>query len=242
MTTVAARSRNFAPPGSSRSELALSPYTQARKEWDARMGSAVIQAKNWRLLSFAVTGLLFASLAGNVYLGKQPKAVPHIVDVDALGAPTYRGPAEALTAHFTPSEPLIRYQVRRFIELTRTVSSDNVLLRKYWVDVYKMLTTGGSTLLTDWVHEHEHNPFERAPKETNSIEILSAVPLSASSWQVDWRETTWTRNGQPSGKPIVWRALLQVVLHAPETAQQIVDNPLGVFIDEFHWDQIQTVR
>jgi type IV secretory pathway TrbF-like protein len=36
--------------------------------------------------------------------------------------------------------------------------------------------------------------------------------------------------------------MLQVVLHAPETAQQLVDNPLGVFIDEFHWDQIQTVR
>jgi type IV secretion system protein VirB5 len=166
--------------------------------------------------------------------------VPHIIQVDGLGAATYRGPAEALAAGFTPSEPLIRYQLRRFIEMTRTLSSDNVLLRQNWVEAFKMLTPSGSTLMTEWVKEY--NPFERAQTETSSTEILSAVPLSASSWQIDWRESSWNRNGQSTGKPVIWRAMVRVVLRVPETTQQMADNPLGVFVDEFHWDQIQAVR
>jgi type IV secretion system protein VirB5 len=242
MTTAAARHRSYAPPSAARPQLAETSYARGRREWDSRMGSAVIQAKNWRYSSLALTMLLLVSIAGNVYLGKQPKAVPHVVQVDQIGAATYRGPAEALAAGFTPSEPLIRYQVRRFIELTRTVSSDNVLLRKNWFEVYKMLKEGskGHTFATAWVKEHD--PWLRAQTETTSTEILSAVPLSTSSWQIDWRESTWNRHGQPTGKPVVWRAMLQVSVRAPETKQQMVDNPLGVFVDEFYWDQIQVVR
>lgn len=240
MTTATARHRSYAPPSAARPQLAEGPYTQGQREWDARMGSAIIQARSWRLHSFAVTGLLLASLAGNVYLGKQPKAIPHIIQVDGLGAATYRGPAEAMAASFTASEPIVRYQLRRFIEVSRTVSSDNVLLRKNWVEAYKMLTISGNVLMTEWVKEH--NPFERAQTETTSLEILSSVPLSASSWQIDWRESTWNRSGQTTGKPVIWRAMLRIVVRAPETTQQMVDNPLGVFVDEFHWDQIQVTR
>ena len=44
------------------------------------------------------------------------------------------------------------------------------------------------------------------------------------------------------GKPVIWRAMLKVVLHPPETSQQMLDNPLGLFIDEFHWDRVQQVK
>ena len=36
------------------------PYKRASKEWDDRIGSAVVQAKNWRLATFAT--LLFVAL------------------------------------------------------------------------------------------------------------------------------------------------------------------------------------
>jgi type IV secretion system protein VirB5 len=187
-----------------------------------------------------LASMLGVSMLANIYLGRQPKVVPHIIEVDSLGEANYRGPVGESFASFAPNEALVRYQLRRFIELTRTVSSDNVLLRKSWFDAYKMLTITGNTLMTDWVGAND--PFKRAQKETTAVEILSAVPLSAESWQIDWKETTWDKSGQTMGKPIIWRAMLKIVLQPPTNRQQMIDNPLGLFVDEFHWDRIQQVR
>ena len=36
---------------------AQTPYLRAKKEWDERIGSAIVQAKNWRLLAL-ITSVL----------------------------------------------------------------------------------------------------------------------------------------------------------------------------------------
>jgi type IV secretory pathway TrbF-like protein len=239
MTLARATARNYGSPSTHPERLAETRYVRARREWDARMGSAVVQARSWRVNSLVLATLLGGALLAIVYLGVQPKAVPHIIEVDALGAATYRGPVGESAASFTPNEALVRYQLRRFIELTRTISSDNVLLRRNWLDAYKMLTLTGNTMMTAWVKDND--PFKRAQKETTAIEILSAVPLSKESWQIDWRETTWDKSGQVQGRPTVWRAMLKIVLQPPSTRQQMIDNPLGLFVDELHWDRIQQV-
>lgn len=232
--------RNYGSASPHPARLVETPHVRARREWDVRLGTAVVQARSWRVNSMMLSSLLGVSLLANVYLGIQPKAVPHIIEVDALGEATYRGPVGEAAASFTPNEALIRHQLRRFIELTRTVSSDNVLLRKNWMDAYKMLTLTGSTLMTEWVGAND--PFKRAQKETTAIEILSAVPLSAESWQIDWKETVWDKSGQTLGRPIIWRAMLKILLETPRTRQRMVDNPLGLFVDEFHWDRVQQVK
>lgn len=202
------------------------------------MGSAVVQAKNWRLAAVSLGVLLAGSVAGNVWLGRQPKLVPHVIEVDALGDVAYRGPAGDTT--FAPNEALVRHQLRGFVDRVRTITSDKVLLKKNWISVYKMLTPTGSTLMTEWVHTSD--PFLRAQTETAAVEILSAVPLSAESWQIDWRETTWDTYGQLRAKPMVWRAMLKIRIVPPTTREQMVDNPLGLFVDEFHWDRVQAVK
>jgi len=58
------------------------PYKRAKQEWDDRIGDAVIQARNWRLATFAVVLLIaMPSLIGLIYVGTLPKKVPHIVEV-----------------------------------------------------------------------------------------------------------------------------------------------------------------
>lgn len=240
MTITTAHHRNYGSPSAHPARLVETPHVRARREWDARLGTAVVQARNWRVNSMVLASLLGVSMLANIYLGRQPKVTPHIIEVDSLGEATYRGPVGEVSSGFAPNEALVRYQLRRFVELTRTVSSDNVLLRKNWIDAYKMLTLRGNTLMTDWVSEND--PFKRAQKETTAIEISSAVPLSAESWQIDWRETGWDKSGQMLGKPIIWRAMLKIVLQTPSTRQQMIDNPLGLFVDEFHWDRIQQVK
>jgi type IV secretion system protein VirB5 len=173
-------------------------------------------------------------------LGQQPKVVPHIIEVDGLGEAHYRGATGVSGSEFTPGEALIRSQLRRFIDLSRTISSDPVLLRKNWIEAYRMLSVAGNTRMTEWVRVN--NPFDRAQTATTGIEVLSAVPVSAESWQIDWKETTWDRQGEVLGKPVVWRAMLKVVIDPPATREQMLANPLGLFVDEFHWDRVQAVK
>jgi type IV secretory pathway TrbF-like protein len=214
------------------------PYMRARQEWDERMGSAVVHAKNWRLAAFAMMGLVGIALAGVIYLGAQPKAVPHIIEVDHLGGASYRGPVGETASQYTPSETTIRYHLRRFIEDTRTISSDPIVLKNNWLDAYALLTTNGGNMLTAYVQKPENEPFHRAQEERVSVEVLALVAVSKDTWQIDWRETRWDKNGNPLGN-VIWRGMLRVLLQTPKTAAAMARNPIGLYVDEFHWDKVQ---
>jgi type IV secretory pathway TrbF-like protein len=212
------------------------PYRRARQEWDARMGSAVVQAKNWRLATFASLGAVTLALGGMIHLGALPKAVPHIIEVDRLGAAIYRGPVGQ--TDYVPSDGVITYHLRRFIEDTREVSSDLAVVKRNWLDAYTVLTPRGANMLSAFVEKPENDPFRRAQEERVTVEILSAVRVSGDTWQVDWRESAWDKNGSPSARPVVWRAMLRTLLQAPKNAEAMSKNPIGLYIDELHWDKV----
>jgi type IV secretion system protein VirB5 len=216
------------------------PYMRAGQEWDARMGSTLVQARNWRMATFAALGAVTVALVGMVYLGRLPKAVPHIIEVDHLGAATYRGPVGQAGADYTPSDATVKYHLQRFIEDTRSISSDVAVLKKNWLDAYTLVTPKGGNMLTTYVSQPEHEPFHRAAVgERVGVEILSAVRESQDTWQIDWRESTWDKNGQTVGVPALWRGMFHISLQTPKTEEAMTRNPIGLYVDEFHWDTIQ---
>jgi type IV secretion system protein VirB5 len=216
------------------------PYMRARQEWDRRMGSAIVHARNWRLATFAALGAVTLSIGGMVYLGRLPKAVPHIIEVDQLGAATYRGPVGQTSADYVPSDSTVKYHLQRFIEDTRTISTDVAVDRKNWLEAYTLVTSKGGNMLTAWVSAPEHEPFHRAAAgERVSLEVLSAVRVSQDTWQFDWRETSWDKNGNAAGSPVLWRGMFHILLQLPKTTESMAKNPIGLYIDEFHWDTIQ---
>jgi type IV secretion system protein VirB5 len=214
------------------------PYRRARDEWDARMGAAVVHAKNWRLATFASLGAVALSIGGLVVLGAQPKAVPHIIEVDHLGAAIYRGPITQ-SADAPPSDPAIKYELRRFLEDTRTLSSDVLVLKRNWLDAYTLVTAHAGNTLSAYVQVPGNDPAARSQEQRVAIEILSTVRVSSESWQVDWRETTYDKSGAPSGAPAIWRAMFRLLSVKPKTEADMAKNPLGLFIEEFHWDRVQ---
>ena len=111
------------------------------------MGTALVQARNWRLATLLSLGLVGLSLVGTIYLGAQPKAVPHIVQIDRLGAPTYLGPVTQAAKDWKPTDAALKYHLRRFITDTRTISSDVAVMRRYWVDAYTLITPSAANHL-----------------------------------------------------------------------------------------------
>ncbi len=212
-------------------------YRKAGQEWDRRMGAAVVQARNWRLATLLSLGLVLVSLIGTIYLGAQPKAVPHIVQVDRIGAPTYLGPVGQTGRDWKPSDAALKYHLRRFITQTRTISSDAVVMKRNWIDAYALITQNAANHLSAFAQQTD--PFKRGGEERVTVDIAAIVQLSADTWQADWIEKAWDKAGN-EGAGAVWRGTFRVVVRTPESEDQIAANPIGLFVDEFHWSKVQS--
>src|SRR5690348_13666860 len=72
----------------------VTPYQRAAQAWDERIGSARVQARNWRLAAFG--GLILSSglSAGLLWQSMQSRVVPFVVAVDRLGEPRAIAPAD----------------------------------------------------------------------------------------------------------------------------------------------------
>lgn len=212
------------------------PYKRAQQEWDARIGRSAVQARNWRLATFAALATNLLAIAGAVYLGAQPKVVPHIIEVDKLGAPSYLGPAGESGRSYKPTDASLRYHLRRFVDETRSVSSDPAVLKRNWLDAYNLVTQPAANQLNAYAQQAE--PFKRVLNERVSVELVGTVQISRDSWQVDWRESSWDKSGNQIATTL-WRGTFRVIVRPPTTEEQLAVNPIGLLIDEFHWSKLQ---
>ncbi|NTW15848.1 MAG: type IV secretion system protein [Syntrophaceae bacterium] len=212
------------------------PYKRASQEWDNRIGRTEVQAKNWRLATFAT--LIFVampSVGGLIYLGAQPKMVPHIVEVAQDGGATYRGSIGMQWERYKPSDPSIKYHLTRFIQDTRMISSDAGVVKENWLDAFKLVSPKGANTLSAYVQKND--PFARAAKERVSVDMLSMVRVSEESWQVDWKESQWGLMGEAVGESY-WRGIFKIVIKQPDNEKALAANPIGLYIDEFNVAQI----
>src|SRR3546814_20016329 len=112
------------PPRSTRTDT-LFPYTTLFR---SRIGSARVQAKNWRLAFFATLALSGGLAAGLVIQGARGTIVPWVVEVDKLGEAQTVAPAEA---GYRPTDPQIAFHLARFVEPVRSVPADPVIVRPH---------------------------------------------------------------------------------------------------------------
>src|SRR5262245_49131410 len=106
------------------------PYLRAQQVWDDRLGSARVQAKNWRLV--AVGGLLANLLLGGglIYQSTTARVVPYVVEVETQGAVRGVGPAQIL---YRPSQAAIQAHLREFVRTIRGLATDPIVVRERWL-------------------------------------------------------------------------------------------------------------
>src|SRR5690606_19964942 len=104
----------------------VTPYQRAGQLWDERIGSARVQARNWRLMALGGLALSAGLAAGLLWQSMQSRIVPYVVAVDEHGEPRSVAPA---AADYRPTDPQIAWMLGRFIGWVRGVSLDPVLMR-----------------------------------------------------------------------------------------------------------------
>jgi type IV secretion system protein TrbF len=213
-----------------RTPVAETPYQKAAQVWDDRIGSARVQAKNWRLIAFGCL-VLAAGLSGSlIWQAARGTITPWIVEVDRLGQAQAVAPANA---SYQPTDPQIAFHLARFIEDVRGLPIDAVVLRQGWLRAYEFTTDRGAAALNDYARRND--PFTKLGKMQVSIEVSSVIRASPESFRVAWTERRYE-----SGQLVAterWTAILTVVIETPRTADRLRKNPLGVFVNAINWSK-----
>ncbi len=206
------------------------PYQKAAQVWDDRIGSARVQARNWRLMAFGCL-VLAAGLAGGLaWQAARGTITPWVVQVDRLGQAQAIAPADA---SYRPTDPQIAFHLARFIEDVRALPSDAVVLRQGWLRAYEFTTDRGAAALNDYARRAD--PFARLGKMQVSVEVSSVIRASPESFRVAWAERRY-ESGQLAATER-WTAILTIVIETPRDADRLRKNPLGVFVNAINWSK-----
>lgn len=206
------------------------PYQKAAQVWDERIGSARVQARNWRLMAFGSLFLSTGFAAALVWQSARGTIVPWVVEIDRHGEARA---VEAATAAYRPTDPQLAFHLARFIEEVRGLSADPIVVRQNWLRAYDYTTDRGAVALGDYARASD--PFTRVGKEQVSVEVSSVIRASPDSFRVAWSERHYD-NGQLA-RSERWTAILTIVIQPPRTPERLRANPLGLYVNAINWSR-----
>lgn len=206
------------------------PYQRAAQVWDERIGSARVQAKNWRYMAFGSLALSAGLSAALVWQSTSGSIVPWVVQVDKLGQAQAIAPA---TADYRPNDPQIAFYLARFIEQVRSIPADPIIVRQNWLRAYDFATQGGALALNDYARAND--PFAKVGKQQVAIEVSSVIRASPSSFRVAWIERRY-QDGSLADTAR-WSAIITVAVQPPRDAETLRKNPLGIYINAINWSK-----
>jgi type IV secretion system protein TrbF len=208
----------------------VTPYQKAAQLWDERLGSARVQASNWRLMAFGSLALATALAGGLVWQSLQNRITPYVVEVDKLGEVRAVGPA---VESYKPTDAQIAYHLARFIGDVRSLSIDPVVVRQSWLEAYGYATDRAALFLNEYARTND--PFKAVGERSVSVQVTSVVRVSDDSFQVKWTEQRYERGSL--AKTERWTAILSIVTQPPRTAEALRKNPLGLYVNGLDWSR-----
>lgn len=206
------------------------PYQKAAQVWDERIGSARVQAKNWRYMAFGCLILSAGFASALVWQSARGSIVPWVVEIDRHGEARA---VEAAVADFRPTDPQIAWHLARFVEQVRGLPADPIVVRQNWLRAYEFTTDRGAIALNDYARSND--PFTRVGQQQVSIEVSSVIRASPDSFRIAWTEQRY-ENGQLAGTER-WTAILTVVLQPPRDSERLRANPLGIYVNAINWSR-----
>ena len=206
------------------------PYQKAAQIWDERIGSARVQAKNWRLMAFGSLLLAGGFAAALVWQSARGTIVPWVVQVDNLGQAQAVAPA---VADYRPTDPQIAFHLARFIEQTRSIPADAIIVRQNWLRAYEFTTDRGAMALNDYARTND--PFSKVGRTQVAVDVSSVIRASPDSFRVAWVQRTYQDGSLASTER--WTAILTIVVQPPRDAEKLRANPLGIYVNAINWSK-----
>jgi type IV secretion system protein VirB5 len=209
------------------------PYARSAAAWDERIGSARVQATNWRYIAFASIALALISTIGVVVIGIKKQVATYIVEVDKAGMP---GRISLASETFQPAAAQVGYFIGEVVRLVRERPLDPVVMRQQWTKAYQFLAGPAVNGMNEYAAADSglrNVPGEGATART--VEIKNILQKSDGTYQVRWTETTYSNGIRRSKEDFT--GLFQIKLIPPRDEADTFKNPIGVYITNFTWSR-----
>ena len=212
----------------------LGRWVSARREWDERYGDLITRAKNWRAMAFLMGAFALLCLIGLLAQVHRSRVVPFVVAVDSLGRTVATGVAEQASA----ADPrVIRADLIDWVQSARSITSDPYAERRAIARVYDLVAVGSAA--QNYLNDFYRNdsPFTRGQTQTVSVDVKSFAPISPTSYEIEWTETTRDQSGVVATKQ-EWKGVLTIAIAPPADETTARRNPLGVYITQINWSKV----
>lgn len=206
------------------------PYQRAAQAWDERIGTARVQARNWRIMAFGSLVLSAGLASALVWQGAHGSVTPWVVQVDRLGQAQAVAPA---VASYRPTDAQIAWHLARFIEEVRAIPADPVVVRQSWLRAYDYTTDRGAQALNEYARAND--PFSKVGQVQVAVDVSSVIRASPDSFRVAWVERRYVDGTLASTER--WTAILTIAIQTPRTTEQLRKNPLGVYVHAVNWSR-----
>jgi type IV secretory pathway TrbF-like protein len=214
-------------------DIHANPYSRSAAAWDERIGSARVQATNWRYIAFASIALAMVSTIGVVVIGVKKQVATYIVEVDKAGMP---GRISLASETFQPAAAQVGYFIGEVVRMVRERPLDPVVMRQQWTKAYQFLAGPAVNGMNEYAAADSglrNVPGEGATART--VEIKNILQKSDGTYQVRWTETTYSNGIRRSKEDFT--GLFQVKLIPPRDEADTFKNPIGVYITNFTWSR-----
>ena len=227
------------PPLAYTPDHSMDSYVAARREWMERYGDYIAAAKNWRFMAFGCLAIAGLFGAGMVYEANRVHVIPYVVQTNHLGESVHL--AQAVNAG-TYQQPIIRHVLAHWLRLVRERLPDVAAEKQTYKAAYKYIDQREQPVLTAYFSRH--NPYSNYvnKKGGRTVTITSALPLGAlrpngGTFQVQWVETQYGKNGNIRGETH-WEGDISYAVTKPSNNPQMLNgNPFGIYITSFNWNQ-----
>lgn len=212
-------------------------YKKAKQEFDHVMARPLIQKRNWQIISAVLLVSNLILVSGLIFLAKDKKVLPYLIEVDKLGRAQYVGIPKSIQYD---DQAVIKSFIYDFIERSRTVSFDFDLMSK---NISKAVAVADQNTVNNFLttYYRDNNPFEKAKKESVSVEPVGLLKQSSKSYIVEWDETTKTKDYKVLST-VRYKAFIQVDKLKDTSLQDLEsnpDNPFNYIVTNLSWSKLQ---
>jgi len=212
----------------------LVPWLFGAVEYSERYGSmAKSERRAWRVA--LVCGVLAIGFAGawahNITSGRY---IPYVVEIDKQRVAVAVGAAEKAG---NADERVVIAYVGRWVRALRTVLADRAAQETLVQDVFAMVSP--KTIASRKVQEYytAHNPYAGGERRVEVVITRVAPMKSATQLTVEWTERSWD-SSRGMATEAQYSAFVAVAVSPTRTLDEVVANPLGVYVTDFSVSQI----
>ena len=178
----------------------------------------------------------FLSIAITFYAVSLPESVPVLITMNDFGETNYVGAVSRKNyQNYSVPEVAIHYQVKHFVELVYTLSTDKKVMQKSLSKTYHLLTSTTASKYSSRLKEE--TPFSDFGSRTREV-IFQTEPLQLSrdTYQVDFKVIERQLSGTITSNK-TFRAVISIKVLKPSN-DDIKDNPLGIYITAFDFKEV----